>query len=481
MCNQACIEFGKSNLRAEDIRHKSVIEVGSLNVNGSLRSIVDAFAPHSYIGVDIQMGPGVDKICCATDLLGFFGHEVFDLVICTELLEHVRNWRLVISNLKGVLKPNGILLITTRSIDFPYHGYPFDFWRFQKSDMEIIFSDFRIEVLENDPESPGVFLRARKPNTFKENDLISYQLFSVIKNKRVREISDLNLNLCRLKFHLNSLQQKFYSDLRDIIILLKNFLKTILKPNQVKRLRELLDCLTAFIYYLKLSIYSGDLIKLAILFETDKWNSHWYAKHYQKYFYPLRFKKLNILEIGAGGYEDPNKGAESLKMWKAFFPNSMIYGIDIYDKKALEEKRIKIFQGDQSDAFFLKAVTAKIGRLDIIIDDGSHLNEHVIKTFETLFPFLNEGGIYVVEDTQTSYWPDSGGTSDDLNYPKTVMNYFKGLADSLNYQEFIRAGYVPSYFDKHIIGLHFYHNLIFIFKGNNNEGSNFIRDNSTRA
>lgn len=117
--------------------------------------------------------------------------------------------------------------------------------------MEIIFSDFRIEVLENDPESPGVFLRARKPDSFKENDLISFQLFSVIKNKRVREIPDLDLNLYRAKFHLNNLQQKFYSDLRDIIIVSKQFLKTFLKPNQVKWLRalerELLDRLTAFI------------------------------------------------------------------------------------------------------------------------------------------------------------------------------------------------------------------------------------------
>lgn len=157
----------------------------------------------------------------------------------------------------------------------------------------------------------------------------------------------------------------------------------------------------------------------------------------------------------------------------------MIYGLDIYDKKALEEKRIRIFQGDQNDTSFLKAVATKIGRLDVIIDDGSHVNEHAIKTFETLFPLLDEDGIYVVEDTQTSYWPGFGGTSNDLNYPKTIMNYFKGLADSLNNQEFIKPGYVPSYFDQHIVALHFYHNLIFIFKGNNNEGSNFIRDNST--
>ena len=51
------------------------------------------------------------------------------------------------------------------------------------------------------------------------------------------------------------------------------------------------------------------------------------------------------------------------------------------------------------------------------------------------------------------------------------MNYFKNLADSLNYMEFMKAGYEPTYFDKNIIAIHFYHNLIFIFKGVNDEES----------
>ena len=63
---------------------------------------------------------------------------------------------------------------------------------------------------------------------------------------------------------------------------------------------------------------------------------------------------------------------------------------------------------------FLTSVVDEIGPLDIIIDDGSHLNEHVIRTFEILFPLLNEGGIYAVEDLQTSYWPDHGGSSFNL-------------------------------------------------------------------
>ena len=55
------------------------------------------------------------------------------------------------------------------------------------------------------------------------------------------------------------------------------------------------------------------------------------------------------------------------------------------------------------------------------------------------------------------------------------MNFLKSLTDSLNYEEFDKQGYVPSYYDKHIVSMSFYHNLVFIHKGNNNEGSNIIR------
>jgi hypothetical protein len=117
------------------------------------------------------------------------------------------------------------------------------------------------------------------------------------------------------------------------------------------------------------------------------------------------------------------------------------------------------------------------GRFDIIIDDGSHVNGHVIDTFKFLFPRLKDGGIYVIEDTQTSYWEDYGGDSKNLDNPKTIMNFFKKLTDSLNNQEFIIQDYIQSYYDKKIISIHFYHNIIFIYKGNNNEPSNMVRNN----
>lgn len=222
--------------------------------------------------------------------------------------------------------------------------------------------------------------------------------------------------------------------------------------------------------------FSHNLKMLALIYGSDKWGFHWYAQHYEYHFRSLRRKKLNVLEIGVGGYASPVRGGASLRMWKKFFPKSTIYSIDIYDKSKLQEKRIKIFRGSQADAEFLKDVRAKMGSLDIVIDDGSHLNEHVVTSFRTLFPLLNEGGIYVVEDLQSSYWPSMGGDSDDLDNPNTSMNFFKKLADGLNYKEFLKPGYVPSYFDENISSIHFYHNLIFVYKNRNDEESNVVKN-----
>ena len=224
------------------------------------------------------------------------------------------------------------------------------------------------------------------------------------------------------------------------------------------------------------SFVRGNLTKLAELYRTDKTDGHWYTAHYMNHLRKFKNKKIKLLEIGVGGYENPKAGGNSLRMWKKYFIFGKIYAIDIYDKSALQEKRINIYQGSQVDREFLKKITDEIGLFDIIIDDGSHLNEHIIESFKILFPKLKDGGVYVIEDTQTSYWEDYGGDSKDLNNAKTAMNFFKSLTDCLNYQEIPNENYKESYFDKKIVSIHFYHNLVFIHKGNNNEGSNIVKN-----
>jgi len=193
MCNTACLEFGQEQLTKGDVCGKTVLEIGARNVNGSLRSFVEGLSPSQYIGVDVEAGPGVDEICRAEELPARFGDATFDLVISTELVEHVRDWRRVITNFKSVLRPNGVLLLTTRSHGFPYHGYPHDYWRYELADIREIFSDFLIEALMPDPSEPGVFVKARKPTASTARDLSGIRLHSMIAGRRVRVLkySDL--------------------------------------------------------------------------------------------------------------------------------------------------------------------------------------------------------------------------------------------------------------------------------------------------
>lgn len=246
-------------------------------------------------------------------------------------------------------------------------------------------------------------------------------------------------------------------------------------PEQRRRIRKFQALRLRHIQHIVFRILFGSNLRaLAVIYGSDKWGRHWYAQHYERHFAPLRVKQLNVLEIGIGGYDDPEGGGESLRMWRTYFPKSRIFGLDICDKHVHDEARIKTFRGSQADETFLCEVVREIGDIHIIIDDGSHRNEHVLQTFAFLFPKLSENGIYVVEDIQTSYWPGVGGSSVVFDRPDTSMGFFKKLLDGLNYAEFDRPEYEPTFYDKHITAMHFYHNMIVIQKGRNNEGSNLL-------
>src|SRR5665213_2301548 len=134
MCTKGCIAFTRDAVNHDVVRGGSVLEVGSLDVNGTVRGIVEGLGPARDVGVDLTAGPGVDVQCSASQLIETFGVRAFDVVISTEMLEHVQDWRVVIHNLKGVLKPGGLLVVTTRSEGFRFHGYPMDFWRYSLDD-----------------------------------------------------------------------------------------------------------------------------------------------------------------------------------------------------------------------------------------------------------------------------------------------------------------------------------------------------------
>jgi SAM-dependent methyltransferase len=201
MCNTTGLEFGARVLTAERIAGKDVIDVGALDVNGSLRPVVEPLGPARYVGVDIEMGPGVDEVVAAEGLVSRYGRESFDVVITTEMVEHVRDWPTVMSNLKGILRPNGLLLLTTRSKGFKYHAYPYDFWRYEPADLRAMFSDLDIVTIEQDTDAPGVFMLASRPEAFAEKGS-TVKLFSMITGRRERSVSDRQVRLFLLRYRL---------------------------------------------------------------------------------------------------------------------------------------------------------------------------------------------------------------------------------------------------------------------------------------
>ena len=165
-----------------EIHGKRILEAGSRNVNGSVRTIMEQYHPASYLGIDIEAGEGVDQMCNIYDLVSEFGKDSFDIVVCTETLEHVEDWRLGIQNLKGVLKPEGIMIFSSPIPEVKYHGYPFDFWRFTEKDCRLIFQDMNIMNIQSVVRA--IILKMKKPLNFKEAKLNHIELFSVKKQIR---------------------------------------------------------------------------------------------------------------------------------------------------------------------------------------------------------------------------------------------------------------------------------------------------------
>lgn len=188
MCNNACIEFGKKYLVEQWVIGKTVIEVGSLNVNGSLRSHIESLKPSKYTGVDIREGNGVDEICKIEDVLDKFGKESFDVVISTELLEHIFDWKKAINNLKSICKRGGFILITTRSYGFEKHGWPHDHWRYELYDMRYIFSDSQILRLEKDNEFGVLMLAYKYPEPIPYGNVVldDYLIYNINYDLRIK-------------------------------------------------------------------------------------------------------------------------------------------------------------------------------------------------------------------------------------------------------------------------------------------------------
>jgi hypothetical protein len=127
----------------------------------------------------------------------------------------------------------------------------------------------------------------------------------------------------------------------------------------------------------------------------------------------------------------------SIVLWKKYFDTAHIYGVDIDEKKS-DDERVTIFQGDQNNLTDLQNIIKSIYHpIQFIIDDGSHVPEHQVTTFNTLFSnLLQPGGVYIVEDIETSYWSHGGLYGYYTNYgyrhPNSFIEKVKPIIDKIN-------------------------------------------------
>lgn len=187
----------------------------------------------------------------------------------------------------------------------------------------------------------------------------------------------------------------------------------------------------------------------------NKWMH--YFEIYDQHFNRFKNQDVHVLEIGVshGG---------SLLMWKDYFgEDAKIYGVDVeYRCKDFESDNIKIFIASQSDRSFLKSLLNELPRIDILIDDGGHTMEQQIITFEELFPYISENGLYLVEDVHTNYWKKYGGGHKKSN---SFIEYSKNLIDQLNaWHSEERGIFKIDDFTRSTASIHYYDSVIVIEK-----------------
>jgi hypothetical protein len=205
---------------------------------------------------------------------------------------------------------------------------------------------------------------------------------------------------------------------------------------------------------------------------VHKW--HHYLPLYDRYFVPFRPqgavakigrylgaraanpRPVRLLEIGVW------KGG-SLQLWRGYFgPEAVIFGIDIDEGCAAFDgehgNHVRI--GSQADAAFLRGVVEKMGGIDIVIDDGSHVAADQKTTFDTLFPLLEDGGLYVVEDLHTAYWREFGG---GYSSGESFVTQLKTLTDDMHHW-YHNRGELVAPAAGHVAGLHIHDSIAFIEK-----------------
>ncbi len=209
--------------------------------------------------------------------------------------------------------------------------------------------------------------------------------------------------------------------------------------------------------------YSFGLQALGERYSPSK-RLHNYLLRYDHVFGGTRHDVKRMVEIGV-------QTDTSVRMWRDYFPNAEIIGIDIDPEcKRFESDRITIAIGDQTDPVFLSQFAREyFGKIDIIVDDGLHTPEAVKVSFEQLYPALSTHGIYSVEDLGIHQYIPAlvAAITAAINYWPANMNHkLWQILDDL--------GPDADWFARNTIGVEFYRYILFVKRGVNPRDNPFI-------
>jgi hypothetical protein len=157
--------------------------------------------------------------------------------------------------------------------------------------------------------------------------------------------------------------------------------------------------------------------------------------------------------------------AASVQMWRDFFPNAQIIGVDIDEEcRAFEGDRIKIVIGDQTDLLFLKSLARdNFGRIDVLVDDGAHTTEAIFRAFAMLYPALSPHGVYAIEDFL--YGP--GWILDPITKLISAVNHWPDGFSKRRWPILHDLGPKSSWLARNTIGIEFYRYILFVKRGLN--------------
>ena len=354
--------------------NKKILDVGGGDINGNNRFL---FENCEYECNDVIDAPNITIVSKTKDLN--FEDETFDTIISTECFEHDPEYKQSFSKIYNILKPNGLFLFTCASFKRPEHGTRRtsandSYGTIGKlEDMQDYYKNLLLDDIDYIQDLDLIFSYWKSYYNFSSKDLY---FFGIKKSNK-------------------------YLD-KDYIKYLDSFNYDENEPNIIK-----------------LNKINKNLDEVFMKYNTDKnIYYHNYSRQYDKLLSEYRYKEIKYLEIGVFQ-------GESLKCMREVFKNAnCIVGIDINKGcKQYENIDQKIFVeiGNATDETFLNNIIEKYGKFDVILDDGSHINKDVFKTFEILFPLLNDNGLYIVEDT-VCYNIDNFY---DKNYENHLEYFFK--------------------------------------------------------